>query len=124
MRILVCGSREFSDRNLLAFELGTWGLLACALSKHDVLVHGGCRTGADALAEEWAHEHRVKTEVHNANWDESGRAAGPIRNRQMAQSGVDLCLAFVSGPLDGGTLSMVKEAVAAGVRVVIIPEGT
>ena len=58
------------------------------------LVHGGA-TGADTEAARMGQQLlNLPTEVHRADWNTHGRAAGPIRNKEMVNLGADLCLAF------------------------------
>ena len=51
------------------------------------IVHGGCSSGPDAAAEIWYHEYveycKTRTKFE-PDWKRHGKAAGPIRNRQMA----------------------------------------
>lgn len=81
-----------------------------------VLRHGAC-SGVDADAAEWGEvmtRHRTITvEPHPARWEKHGKAAGPIRNRQMME-GADLCILFPGGR---GTADCAKAAWAAGVEV-------
>ena len=78
-----------------------------------VIVHGGCQ-GVDLLAAHWASERGVKHEEHVAAWSRYGGAAGPIRNKHMADLGADLCVAFPGG---NGTRHMVRTARSAGISV-------
>jgi YspA, cpYpsA-related SLOG family len=90
-RILVTGSRDWSDRHLIAV----------AISKiHDdghgiTIVHGACPSGADALADEVAYGLGYTREPHPADWDRYKKRAGPIRNAEMVALGADCCLAFI-----------------------------
>jgi len=87
-----------------------------------VVVHG-CAAGADKAADEFVLEARSELVVHErypADWVKHGKAAGMIRNREMARAGADLCLAFWDG-LSKGTAGMISEAVRAGIPVRIIP---
>jgi hypothetical protein len=54
-------------------------------------------------------------EVHAADWAANGRAAGPMRNRAMAQAGARVLLAFPGG---SGTADMVRQAQRVGIPVV------
>lgn len=54
------------------------------------------------------------TEPHPADWSTHGKAAGPIRNQQMADARADLCLAFPGGK---GISDMVRRAERAGIPV-------
>lgn len=122
MRILVTGSRHWTDRQVIADAL-TELLKEC--TDPCVLIHGDA-SGADRLANgvilDWARKWGIwGIERFPANWNKYGRRAGPIRNAQMLTEGKpDICLAF---PLPGskGTWDMIRKANAAGVEVRIIP---
>lgn len=125
IRVLVCGSRTFKDRwhlfnTLYDFveernlksepdELGNW------LPSGLTIVHGGAK-GADLIADEWAVVNWVPIDEHKADWNKYGRAAGPIRNKQMLDTGVDVVIAFPRGEARG-TRHMMKIAREAGVEV-------
>ncbi|MFJ6010165.1 DUF2493 domain-containing protein [Streptomyces halstedii] len=117
--VIVTGSRDLLDSYLV------WEELDRILLEHgDIFIrHGGCPTGADRLAEQWAWNNRhgtaINRKVHKANWDLHGKAAGPIRNREMAQAGADLCLAFPLGE-SRGTWNCVNECKKAGIPVKVI----
>jgi len=121
MRVLVCGSRSFDDAELIRQVLNGvfWGTY-----DPRCVIHGGAQ-GADTLAGEWAQGFGIgsKTQVYPADWERHGRAAVPIRNRQMlAQANPDLVVAFIDKPLEQskGTADMVRIARAAGVKTVIV----
>ncbi len=87
MRVIVCGSRYWRDEQRIKQEI-------CALvsSYGDVtVVHGDCPTGADAAARKWAESRGATEERHPADWLKHGRAAGPLRNQEMADAGAELC---------------------------------
>lgn len=112
MRLLVCGGRDFTDRDWLYSVLDD--------IKPAVVIHGAA-PGADTLAGDWAKERGVPVEAYPADWDKHGRAAGPIRNSRMLREGKpDLVLAFPGGR---GTANMVKQAGQAGVGVMKAERG-
>jgi hypothetical protein len=75
----------------------------------------GAASGADALAHQWALARGVPTLRFRAQWKTLGKAAGPVRNRQMLVDGrPDLVIAFPGGD---GTADMMKQAREAGVEV-------
>lgn len=76
------------------------------------VVSGGA-TGADAGGEDWARSKGIPITRFDADWDTHGRAAGPIRNRKMAQY-ADAVALFPGGR---GTISMRSEALAADIRI-------
>ena len=133
MRVLVTGSRDWDDVHRFLQVMHThvesqWpkgydsqGHFVDYMPPSDfVLLHGGCPTGADALADNWAVSHQVDVEVYPADWNKHGRAAGPIRNQQMVDSGPDLCLAFIKNDSRGasGTAAMAERAGIKTIRVV------
>lgn len=73
------------------------------------LVSGGAR-GADSCAEQWATLRKIPIVRFKADWEAHGKAAGPIRNRQMARY-ADIVVLFPGGR---GTNSMRREAKKAG----------
>lgn len=91
-RILVTGSRDWSDEELIASVLQPY--LVAARSQQVILVHGACPTGADAIASKvWKAGGGVE-ERHPADWSR-GRGGGPQRNAHMVALGASVCLAFI-----------------------------
>lgn len=76
------------------------------------VVSGGA-TGADRCGEQWAESRGIPVKQFPADWKTHGRAAGPIRNRQMAEY-ADAVALFPGGR---GTASMAKEAEKAGIAI-------
>lgn len=71
-------------------------------------VVSGKAPGVDSLGERWAKEHNKPVESFPADWDKYKKAAGPIRNRQMAKFSQALIAVW-----DGnsrGTKNMIEEA--------------
>ena len=115
MRILVTGSRNWTDREVIFRALLTIGVSAT----HDhsrTLVSGACPTGADALAEDVARGMGWRVERHPADWDAHGKAAGPKRNQHMVDLGAEICVAFPM-PDSRGTRDCMKRAATAGIPV-------
>jgi hypothetical protein len=106
-RLLVCGGREYVNRERVFYVLDAYhkkfGI--------SVLIHGAAR-GADSLADEWAVARGVETDPFPANWKKYGRRAGFIRNTHMLEEGnPDDVIAFPGGV---GTAMMCKIAEMAG----------
>lgn len=85
------------------------------------IVHGGA-PGADKLAAFIGkHLFDFDVEEHAADWKTHGKAAGPIRNQKMLDSGVTRLLVFKRGfnwDMDkGGTEHMVKIAMKADIPI-------
>lgn len=109
MRIVVCGSRLSRAFKPVAAVLDS----THETTPIDLLIQGGS-TGVDANAACWAQRRKVPCLEVVANWGVYGRAAGPIRNQQMADMRPDLVIAFPGGT---GTADMVRRAEAAGIPV-------
>lgn len=113
--IIVCGSREWSDRKAI------WSVLDAV--DVNILIEGGAR-GADSHARHWARDAgAIDVVTMPARW-EQGPSAGPVRNAAMLR--VLLALqecgytaavhAFVL-PSSRGTWDTVNRAKKAGVLV-------
>ncbi len=76
------------------------------------VVSGGA-PGADAGGELYAKDHCLTVTRFPADWRTHGKAAGPIRNRQMAEYADGVAL-FPGGR---GTDSMFAEATKAGIEI-------
>lgn len=121
-RVLVCGGRNYgtppqgaipeelkkatieraelnSFLDDLLFELGTFSMC-----------HGGA-SGADTLAGEWAHRNKIEVKVYPADWNEYGKAAGPIRNQIMlADFDPDMIIAFPGGRGTAHMMNIARKA--------------
>jgi hypothetical protein len=76
--LLITGDRYWSDYPFILQSLTAWHERVGI----NMLVHGACR-GADLLGAKAADRLGIPSSSHPADWDKHGRAAGPIRNRQM-----------------------------------------
>jgi hypothetical protein len=88
------------------------------------IIEGGAK-GADTLAHQWATEHKRPVHTFKANWEEYGKRAGFIRNKQMLDEGKPhVVLAFFSDSHNKskGTAMMIKLAKKSGIEVFVFPE--
>lgn len=76
------------------------------------VAHGGA-TGVDECGKTWATIEGIAVRCFRADWKTHGKAAGPIRNRQMAEY-ADAVVLFPGGR---GTQSMFEEAKKAGIKI-------
>lgn len=112
-RVIVAGSREFSDYDLLRNRLDY--LLQ---NKPDVTIISGTARGADQLGERYAAERGYAVERHPADWDRYGKSAGYRRNAEMAECS-DALVAFWDGQ-SRGTRHMINLAKEKGLAVRVI----
>lgn len=110
MRVLVCGGRDFDDRERLEAALR----LLHKANGFSLLIQGGAK-GADTMAREWAAKENIATLTFNPDWEAHGKAAGAIRNQQMIDEGMpSLVVAFPGGK---GTEDMLNRARKAGLII-------
>ena len=108
MRTIIAGSRKILHYHLVcqAVKEAGWEITT---------VISGCAKGVDTLGEQYAVVHEIPVERHPADWNRLGRAAGPLRNREMAQCAEALIAVLYPG--SRGTENMIQEARKAGLRV-------
>ena len=78
MKIIIAGSRDYTDYDVLCNEIQNSGFII------DEIV-SGCAKGVDRMGERYSFHNNIKLKQFPAEWDRYGRAAGPIRNKQMAE---------------------------------------
>lgn len=133
MRVLVTGDRNWRDAlsvhsSLMEVFLNA-GDSAEALSwavgdpGFITVVHGDAK-GADSIADVCAQLIGMEVERYPAKWDEYGRSAGPIRNREMLATGIDYWLGFHEDIENSkGTADMVLLLETAGIPGKLIEKG-
>ena len=81
MKVIVAGTRTFDSARFT-------GLVAWALTSLDWPVEeivSGAASGIDTAGENWAKINRVPIKHFFPDWDAHGKAAGPLRNEEMAK---------------------------------------
>lgn len=110
MKVIICGGRDYQ----LTADDYKWLDELHARTPFTEIVSGAQR-GADMCGEIWARQHGIPVQRFPADWDAFGLAAGPMRNRQMANY-ANGCVAFPGGR---GTANMVAVAKELGLGVVV-----
>ena len=111
MKVLVCGSRSFTDRKKIHARLSVF--------PSDTLIINGGAIGADSLADTIARDLKMNTLIIRPMWDKYGKSAGIIRNNQMLDMGPDLVIAFYDG-VSRGTAYTINEARRRNIPVEVI----
>lgn len=108
MRVIIAGGREYQfckSDYLMISDFIKNGIIT-------EVVSGGC-PGADRFGETVAKMENVPVKIFFADWKKFGKAAGPIRNKQMARY-ADAAILFKGGK---GTASMRKMSKEFGLQI-------
>lgn len=114
-RIIVAGSRNFNNKDLLYKEVNK---IISHINDEIEIIHGNCR-GADLLGEKYAIDHNLKVIAFPAYWNLFGKRAGYLRNNEMAEyasKSNGILIAFPIGE-SKGTNMMIKLAEQYGLKV-------
>ncbi|MFS0643834.1 DUF2493 domain-containing protein [Siminovitchia sp. 179-K 8D1 HS] len=114
-KVIVAGSRDFDDYPLLEREL-----IHFLFGRHpnEVEIISGTARGADQLGERFAKEKGCALKLFPADWNKNGKAAGPIRNKEMSEY-ADACVVFWDG-VSRGTKNMIDNAKRKGLKLKIV----
>ena len=89
LKVIIAGSRHMQWKD--------YHLIGEAVKKSNFAVTevvSGRARGADTMGEKWAWENGIPRKLFPADWDQHGKAAGPIRNKQMAMY-ADALIVFI-----------------------------
>jgi hypothetical protein len=113
MKVVVCGSRDWTDGE-------TMGLRLRKLPTDAIIIQGEC-DGADVMARDLALNYGFEVVGFYPAWKKYGKPAGPKRNIKMLNTNPSLVLAF-HNDLDQskGTKHIVAEARRRGIKVEVI----
>ena len=108
MKVIIAGSRTISDRESVEAAIKASGFeiteVVCGMAR-----------GVDTEGFNWAKDNNIPVKEFHADWEKYGRAAGPIRNKQMAEY-ADALIAFWDGK-SRGTKHMIDLAKRANLKV-------
>ena len=115
MKIIIAGTRTFDNKQLL---FNSMNAIIEKFDLHYFEVISGTAEGADKLGEEWGKEKHAIISRFPPDWNKHGKAAGPIRNSQMADV-ADMCVVFWDGK-SKGTKNMIETALSKGLFVKVV----
>lgn len=110
MKVIIAGGRTIID----------YTLVLSALRESEFTpteIVSGMAPGVDTLAIQYAKENNLPLKEFHADWNTYKKAAGPIRNRAMAEYG-DALVAIWDGE-SRGTKNMIEEATKRGLKVYV-----
>lgn len=110
--IIIAGGRDFRPNE----KHKEWliNILTRYMHKKNINVVCGMAKGADTFGLEVAEELGILVLKYPANWKYHGKAAGYIRNVEMAKIS-DMCILFPGGR---GTMHMKKIAKECGLKII------
>jgi len=117
IKLIIAGDRNYTDFHRVSAEVDKY-LSELGVSFSDVEEVCGMASGVDTLGKLWANDNGIPVTEFPALWSKYGRAAGPIRNKQMAEYGTHL-IAFLKSS-SKGTRNMIKIAREKGLNVKVI----
>ena len=95
MKVIIAGGRDFDS-----FYDADEFFSRCFFDREITEVISGGARGADKIGEDIASSYYIDTKIFPAKWDEHGKAAGYIRNKEMAEY-ANALLAFWDGKSKG-----------------------
>jgi len=111
LKVIICGGRNYQlndDDYDVINKLHKEYSFSCIVSGH--------ATGADRCGEVWALDNGVEIRTFPANWKKYGKAAGPMRNKQMAE----FAEALIAFPGGYGTVNMINQAITKKLKMLFI----
>jgi hypothetical protein len=111
MKTIIAGSREITDPRIVAQVIKDSGFHVTEV------VNGGAR-GVDRLGYAWAMSNKVPVKQFMPDWYKHGKAAGPIRNQEMADY-ADALIAVWDGK-SRGTKNMIELAKKKGTMSIFV----
>lgn len=99
MKVVIAGSRDITHYDVVAEAYAS-----CPFDVTEII--SGCAKGVDTLGEQLASLICVPVCKFPADWDKHGKAAGPIRNRQMAEY-ADAAIVIHNG--SKGSMNMISQ---------------
>lgn len=110
MKTIIAGGRNITNYSLV--------LSAIEESEFEITeVVSGMAPGVDTLAIDYAKDNHLPLREFHADWNQYKRAAGPIRNRNMAEY-ADALIAIWDGE-SRGTKNMIEEATKRKLKVYV-----
>lgn len=117
LKVIIAGGRDFKDYTRL-FERVSFYLYEKTFEDKPIVIVSGGAKGADSLGEKYAIEKNYKIVQFLPDWENNGKSAGHIRNREMGDF-ADYLIAFWDGK-SLGTKGMIDYANYIGIPVRVV----
>lgn len=110
MKTIIAGSRTITDPKVIEEAVAASGFIITEV------VCGGAQ-GVDTLGKNWAIDRGIPVKMFLPDWDIHGKAAGPIRNSEMAVYADQVICIFDVQAECKGTKDMSKKASIQGKKI-------
>ena len=100
MKVIIAGGRDFTNVNVMATTLNNLQDVDHVIEIEKLTLICGMARGADLTAYKLFSEVGLPVKMYPADWDQYGKSAGYIRNKQMADV-ADMLIAFWDGESRG-----------------------
>lgn len=110
MKTIIAGSRKITDYDRVLGIVADSGFLITT-------VVCGCAIGVDTVGEDIAIDFGIPVEYYHADWYTYGKAAGHLRNEEMARN-AEALIAIWDGR-SPGTKHMISTAKQLGLKVYV-----
>ena len=120
MKLAIVGSRSFFNFEVFKETLEDY------LDKNKIfptLIISGGAGGVDSLAELWAKDMNIPTQIFKADWNKLGKAAGMLRNTTIINT-ADKVVAFWDGTSRGTQDSIKKAKVSKKLLIIFDTKNT
>lgn len=111
MRVIIAGTRKGIN------EEGVIKVIENSPFKITEVVCGEA-SGVDTYGKNWALRNNIPVKSFPADWDKHNKAAGPIRNGEMAKY-ADVLVAVWDGK-SRGTKNMIDQAIKHGLHILLV----
>ena len=115
-RIAIIGSRTITNEAYVFSVLNFY--LRRLLEENEVTIISGGALGIDKIAEKFAEEKGLKTEIYKPEYDKFPPRVAPILRNQTIVENSDYLMAITTG--SKGTASTIKMAEKKGIPIKII----
>lgn len=110
MKVIIAGGRDYHNYDTLLEAISE-----CQFPISTVVCGGA--SGVDTLGEQYGLRMNLQINYYYPDWETHGRAAGPIRNRKMAEN-AEALIALWDGK-SRGTKNMIETATKLGLLVYV-----
>ncbi len=113
MKYIIAGSRDINDYDMFCRIMSQ-----LALHEKATEVVCGMAPGVDLMGKRWAEFWRIPVKEFPADWNTYGKAAGPMRNKQMVDY-ADALVAIMHKD-SKGTQNCINQAINKPIHDIII----